>query len=58
VEPLIACTALLWDGQSSRHGSSTPTRDETLEEATMAVHLAAALVHWFTSGAVRRSGAA
>ncbi len=58
VEPLIACMALLWDGQSSRHGSSSPTRDETLEEATMAVHLAATLVQWFASGAVRRSGAA
>lgn len=55
VEPLIACLTLLWDGQSSRHGSSRPTRDETFEEATMAVHLAVTLVQWFTSGAVRRS---
>jgi hypothetical protein len=58
VDPLIACMTLLWDGQSSRHGSSSPTRDETLEEATMAVHLAVTLVQWFTSGAVRRSAAA
>ena len=55
VSPLIRCMELLWEGQSSRHGSSTPTRDETLEEATMAVHLAVTLVQWFTSGAVRRS---
>jgi hypothetical protein len=55
VAPLIGCMELLWEGQSSRHGSSAPTRDETLEEATMAVHLAVMLVQWFTSGAVRRS---
>jgi hypothetical protein len=51
---LIACIELLWKGQSARHGSSTPTRPETLEEATTAVHLAVMLVQWFTSGAVRR----
>jgi hypothetical protein len=55
VGPLIECMTLLWQGQSSRHGSSMPTRDETLEEAAMAVHLAVTLVQWFTSGAVRRS---
>jgi hypothetical protein len=37
---LIACLELLWKGQSARHGSGSPTRPETLEEATMAVHLA------------------
>jgi hypothetical protein len=57
VGPLIACLTLLWEGQSSRDGSSVPTRDETLEEAAMAVHLAVMLVQWFTSGAVRRSAA-
>jgi hypothetical protein len=31
-----------------------PTRPETLEEATAAVHLAVMLVQWFTSDAVRR----
>jgi len=51
---LIACVELLWKGQSARHGSSMPTRPETLEEATAAVHLAVMLVQWFTSGAVRR----
>jgi len=56
VGPLIECLTLLWEGQSSRHGSSVPTREETLEEATMALHLAVMLVQWFTSGAVRRSG--
>jgi hypothetical protein len=55
VGPLIENMKLLWEGQTSRHGSSRPTRDETLEEAVMAVHLAVTLVQWFTSGAVRRS---
>jgi len=55
VGPLIECMRLLWEGQSSRHGSSTPTREETPAEATMAAHLAAMLVQWLTSGAVMRS---
>lgn len=45
---------LLWTGQTSRHGNLHTTRDETAEEAQMAVHLAASLVHWFSTGAVRR----
>jgi hypothetical protein len=57
VGPLIGCLALLWEGQSSRHGSSATTREETLEESTMAVHMAVTLVQWFTSGAVQRSNA-
>jgi len=52
--PLLECISLLWQGQTSRHGSSRPTRPETLEEATMAVHLAVMLVQWFASGAVRK----
>jgi hypothetical protein len=52
--PLFGCVTLLWQGQTSRHGSMRPTRPETLEEAVMAVHLAVMLVQWFTSGAVRK----
>jgi hypothetical protein len=55
VSPLLDCISLLWDGQTSRHGSRRPTRSETLEEAVMAVHLAVMLVQWFTSGAVRKA---
>lgn len=54
VGPLIACMTLLWEGQTSRHGSSAPTRVETLGEATMALHLAVTLVQWFAAGAVCR----
>ena len=35
---------LLWDGQTSRHGSKQPAREETREEAEMAVQLASVLV--------------
>ncbi|MER6364423.1 hypothetical protein [Kitasatospora sp. NPDC001527] len=44
----------LWDGQTSRHGKQSPTVPETLESARAALHLAAVLVQWFTSGAVAR----
>ncbi|MFX4293571.1 hypothetical protein [Streptomyces bohaiensis] len=42
-------------GQTARHGSQDPTVEETLEAARAAVHLAATLVQWFSSGALRRS---
>lgn len=45
---------MLWEGQTSRHGSKEPARDETREEAEMAVQLASVLVLWFASGMVRR----
>lgn len=54
ITPLTAMMELLWTGQTSRHGGQTPTRPETFQEAQMAVHLAATLVQWFTSGAVTR----
>ncbi|MFC9948481.1 hypothetical protein [Streptomyces pratensis] len=45
----------LWSGQTARHGSQNPTRLENQREAEMAVHLAAALVQWFTAGLVQRT---
>jgi hypothetical protein len=51
---LIGCMELLWFGQTDRHGSTEPTPAVTLEEGTMAVHMAVMLVQWFTSGAVSR----
>ena len=55
VDPLISMLTVLWDGQTSRHGGVRPTVPETLEAAQAAVHLAAVLVQWFTTGAVSRS---
>lgn len=54
IEVLRNMMDLIWTGQTSRHGAQTVTREEKQEEAEMAVHLAVVLVHWFTSGAVRR----
>jgi hypothetical protein len=51
---LIGCLELLWFGETDRHGSREPTRAVSLDEASMAVHLAVMLVQWFTSGAVHR----
>jgi hypothetical protein len=55
IAPLLAMMELLWTGQTSRHGNKNPARLETQQEAQMAVHLAVALVNWFTSGAIRRA---
>lgn len=54
IAPVEAMMRMLWEGQTARHGSQTPTRPETLEAARMAVHLAIPLVQWFTTGAVAR----
>ncbi|MBP0454048.1 hypothetical protein J5Y04_31575 [Kitasatospora sp. RG8] len=55
IETVEKMMELLWTGQTSRHGNLQNTRDETVDEATMAVHIAATLVQMFASGAVRRS---
>ncbi|MEU3226808.1 hypothetical protein ABZ695_27110 [Streptomyces sp. NPDC006976] len=52
IAPAEAMMRALWDGQTSRHGAQTTTVPETLEAARAGVHLAAALVQWFVSGAV------
>lgn len=55
VAAVTAMMALLWEGQTSRHGGKDPTRPESVAEARMAVHLAVTLVEWFVSGAVSRA---
>lgn len=55
IDAVIGMMAALWAGQTSRHASQNPTRPETVEEARAAVHLAVALVRWFSAGIVRRS---
>ncbi|MFB7585361.1 hypothetical protein [Streptomyces hydrogenans] len=54
IAPVEAMMRTLWEGQTSRHGSDTPTVPESLEAARAGVHLAAVLVQWFASGAVTR----
>ncbi|MFB7467039.1 hypothetical protein ACFCZ1_26690 [Streptomyces sp. NPDC056224] len=55
VAPVEAMMRTLWEGQTSRHGAQSGTVPETLEAARAGVHLAAALVQWFVSGAVIRT---
>jgi hypothetical protein len=57
VDPVIGMMSVLWRGQTSRHGGQTPTRSETPEEARAAVQLAVTLVHWFSTGIVKRATA-
>ncbi|MEU7428044.1 hypothetical protein [Streptomyces sp. NPDC040750] len=49
-ETVTRMMRLLWTGQTSRHGGSHPTRDETVAEARAAVHLAVALLNFFIDG--------
>ncbi|MGW1504763.1 hypothetical protein ACWCQW_40875 [Streptomyces mirabilis] len=55
IAPIEGMMRTLWDGQTSRHGKKTATVPETLEAARAGVHLAAALVQLFSSGAVVRN---
>ncbi|MGW7436620.1 hypothetical protein [Streptomyces sp. NPDC054849] len=55
IAPVEAMMRALWEGQTSRHGAQSATVPETLEAARAGVHLAAALVRWFVSGAVIRT---
>jgi hypothetical protein len=54
VEPLTGLIQLLWKGHVARHADGPNYRPQRQDEAQMAVHLAAMLVQWFASGAVRR----
>jgi hypothetical protein len=54
VETVLQMMQLLWTGQRSRHGGAAPTRLETADEARAAVHIAAALVQFGSSGALAR----
>ncbi|MDP1820367.1 MAG: hypothetical protein Q8K58_10835 [Acidimicrobiales bacterium] len=52
MDRVVGMGRLLWEGQTSRHGGTAPTRAETIDEARTAVHLAATLVQFFVMGAV------
>jgi len=51
--PVLYMMELLWRGQTDRHGAN-PTVPVTLAAAQAAVHLAAMLVQWWTSGGVAK----
>lgn len=54
VKQLVEMLQMLWQGQVSRHGGGANSRKQSQAEAEAAVHLAATLVQWFSSGAIRR----
>ena len=55
VEAPTALIGLLWEGHTDRHEGNHPALPITQEAAEMAVHAAAVLVQWFSSGAIRRN---
>jgi hypothetical protein len=54
IDEVIGMMKLLWKSQLDRHGSPTPSAPLSVsqEEAEAGLHLAAALVHLFSSGAI------
>jgi hypothetical protein len=51
---ITALIGLLREGHTDRHEGNRPALPITQEAAEMAVHAAAMLVQWFSSGAIRR----
>jgi hypothetical protein len=58
IEPLVEALSLLWHGHRDRHPGGPTSAPVTQDAAEAAVHLAATLVQWFTTGAVRPRGSA
>ncbi|HEY3505175.1 MAG TPA: hypothetical protein VGN37_20615 [Actinocatenispora sp.] len=54
IAPVVAMIELLWHGHVARHPGGPNSRPQRLDEAEMSVHLAATLVQWLISGALRR----
>lgn len=55
IAPVEAMMHALWKGQTARHGARTAAMPETSDAARTGVHLTAALVQWFVSGATVRT---
>jgi hypothetical protein len=54
VDPLVNMLELLWQAQVSRHGGAPKSRHQDQAEAAAAVHLAAVLVQWLSTGVLRK----
>jgi len=54
IEPLVSLLDQLWQGQRSRHGGGSNSRDQRPEEAEAAVHLAVLAVQWLNTGVLRK----
>jgi hypothetical protein len=53
VTPVVAMMTALWEGQRSRHAGTPTSRRQDQAEAEAAIHLAATLVQWLSSGGLR-----
>src|SRR5690242_9027153 len=53
VSAVVGMMTMLWEQQTDRHGAN-PTIPATQERVEMLLPVAAALVHMFSTGAVRR----
>jgi hypothetical protein len=54
VSTIVSMMESLWEGQVSRHAGAPKARRQTQAEAETAVHLAALLVQWLSTGVLRR----
>jgi len=54
IDSVVALLSLLWEGHTDRHEGNRPAYPITQDAAEMAVHMAATLVQWFSSGVIRR----
>ncbi|WP_210608839.1 hypothetical protein [Streptomyces rhizosphaericus] len=54
IDAVVAMVSLLWHGQRDRHEGGPTTAAVTQEAAETAVHTAALLVHWISTGSVRK----
>ncbi|MGC5309078.1 hypothetical protein [Micromonospora zamorensis] len=54
VTELVGMMEVLWQAQVSRHGGGQKSRRQEQEEAEAAVNLAVLLVHWLSTGVLRR----
>lgn len=54
VDAVVAMIGLLWHGQRDRHEGGPTSAPVTQAAAETAVHSAAVLVHWISSGSIRK----
>jgi hypothetical protein len=54
IDAVVAMISLLWHGQRDRREGGPTSAPVTQEAAETAVHTAAILVHWTSSGSIRK----
>ncbi|WP_406350893.1 hypothetical protein OHB56_40855 [Streptomyces sp. NBC_01635] len=54
IDAVVAMISLLWHGQRDRHEGGPTSAPVPQEAAETAVHTAAVLVHWISSGSIRK----